>query len=97
MAKSFYIRVKQGDTLNKIYQKYNTCKQNIVRNNPEIDLYCGELIKIKTNDYISYIVKPTETLDKICDKFNIEKDKLIQQNDLKDTKLFIGQQLKIFK
>ena len=43
----FYYRISNETDLNIICQKFNTCKENILRNNNSIDLYEGEIIKIK--------------------------------------------------
>ena len=67
------------------------------RNNYQIPLYCGEMIKIKTNDYLTHFVKPTETIESISNKYDLSIEKLIRDNGLKNTKLFIGQRIKIYK
>ena len=95
--KKFYYRVQQGETMQEICTKFNTSKTNIVRNNNFLDLYAGEWIIIKENDFILHLVKPMETLENIANKYNVLVDKLIEDNALKETKLFIGQQIKIYK
>ena len=95
MCKNFYYKVLDGDSLNEICQKFNTCKQNILRNNAEIPLYAGEWVKIEVNDFIEHFVKPTETLNLIAQNYCTTKEKLIENNNLQTEKLFIGQKLKI--
>jgi len=93
--KEFYYRV--NSTKQDLFSNYNTCKENVKRNNENIDLYEGEWIKIKQNDYITHIVKPIETLENVAKTYNISPEKIIKDNDLKIHKLYIGQVLKIYK
>ena len=97
MAPSFWLRVKENDDINSICQKYNSNKQNILRNNPELEMYSGEFIKVNVNDYISHFVKPAETLEYIARIYNKNKEKILQENNLNSEKLFIGQCIKIYK
>lgn len=92
----FLYRVLKEDNFNSICEKFNTCKENIIRNNKSIDLYEGEMIKIKVNKFLMHYVKPTENLDVISNIYNIDKAKIIQDNNLSSEKLFIGQGLKIY-
>lgn len=96
-SRKFYYRVQQGETIQEICEKFNTSKPNIVRNNNLLNLYAGEWIIIKKNDFILHLVKPMETLEIIANKYNVLVDKLIKDNALEGTKLFIGQQIKIYK
>ena len=93
----FYYRITKGDTILKICEKFNTSKENIVRNNFDLDLYDGEWILIKQNDYIVHIVKPAETLFSIANIYKIPTEKIKNDNNLKNDKLYIGQHLKICK
>jgi len=95
MEKAFYYRVQVGDKLESLMQKFNTCKENILRNNSNIPLYAGEWIYIKQNEFVLHFVKPMETLDDIVKKYNTTIEKIKEDNNLKTEKLFIGQQLKI--
>lgn len=95
-ATTFYYRVKEGETLKSLLNMFNSSKENILRNNKNIELYPGEVIKIKINDYRTHIVKPTENLESIASIYKIEKDKLKRTNDLKTERLYIGQMLKIY-
>lgn len=91
----FYYRIT--DTNENIYKKFNTSKEGVLRNNYNIPFYAGEWVKIKTNDYLTHIVKPCETLDKVACLYEIDKKDIIFKNALKTEKLFIGQILKIYK
>jgi len=93
--KQFYYRVEEGQNLKDICAMFNTCKENILRNNNEIELYAGEWVRITKNDFFMHIVKPTETLPLIANMYNIDINKLKEDNNLNSEKLFIGQMLKI--
>ena len=95
-CKQFYYRVQSGDNLFSICSRFNTSKENIIRNNNDLDLYVGEWIIIKINEFKTHIVKPTEKLIDIATKYNVNIEKLKNDNNLKTEKLFIGQILKIF-
>ena len=77
--------------------EFNSCKENILRNNNKLKYYSGEWVKIKVNNYITHHVKPAETLSLIAKTYGTEKEKIIYDNDLKSDQLFIGQKLKIYK
>ena len=89
------VRVQRGDTMQSIAQTYNTNVCNILRNNPNIDLYEGEMVKIVRNNKNTHIVKPMETLELIANQYDITVDKLVKINNLKSNRLFIGQMLQI--
>ncbi len=97
LAKEFLYRVKDNDTIKDLCSKFNTSKSNIVRNNDDIDLYTGEWIKVKVNDYISHFVKPMESLSKIAEIYDVSVEKLKSDNDLSENRLYIGQLIKIYK
>lgn len=97
LAKEFLYRVKENDNILDLCMKFNTSKLNIIRNNNKIDLYTGEWIKIKVNDYLSHFVKPMETVSKIAKQYNISIEKLKADNNLKENRLYIGQLIKIYK
>lgn len=97
MKKEFFYRVQLGDNLAKICHKFNTSKQNILRNNNEIEMYAGELIRITQNDFEIHHVTPTETLEKIANAHGVSVQSLKEFNNLQTEKLFIGQTLKIKK
>ena len=69
-SKQFYYRVQDDDTITNICQKFNTCKENITRNNPTLNLYAGEWILIKGNEFKTHYVKPMETIFDISIKYN---------------------------
>ena len=89
------VRVQKGDTLHSIAQTYNTSTHNILRNNSSIDLYEGEVVKIVRNTPKTHIVKPMETLNSIAEKYETTADILIKINNLKSTRLFVGQMIEV--
>jgi len=91
MCDEFFYRIKDKN----LYQSFNTCKDNVLRNNQNINFYSGEWVKIKINDYITHRVKPAETISEIAKNYSISEDEIIEFNKLKSKKLFIGQMLKI--
>lgn len=95
LCKEFYYRI-QDESEKELYQKFNTEKENVLRNNTKIATYKGEWIKISVNNYKTHIVKPMENLLTLSKKYNIEEDVLKQWNNLTSNKLFIGQHIKIF-
>ncbi len=96
-AKEFYIRLDKECDIKSLARELNSSQENILRNNPDIAIYPGEMIKVKTNDYISHIVRPTETLDLIANKYKTSKNRLVLDNNLASEKLYIGQIIKIYE
>lgn len=94
LCDNFYYRIPNKKI--DIYATFNSCKDNVLRNNISIDFYSGEFVKIVQNNYISHIVKPTESLMTIAKKYNTSIEKIRVNNILKNDKLFIGQTIKIY-
>ncbi len=92
----FFYRL-QGESEKDLYLKFNTSKDNVLRNNNKINFYKGEWVKIKVNNYIIHIVKPMENLTKISKNYNVQEQTLKDWNNLTSSKLFIGQHIKIYK
>lgn len=90
-----YYRVKAGDDLASISTQFNVGVNCILRNNPRIDFYAGEVVKIVRQTGIIHIVRPSETLEQIAKKYNATEQQIIELNNLKNKRLFIGQKLKI--
>lgn len=51
------------------------------------------LVEVINSDL--YVVKPLDTIEKIARKLNITANEIITKNDLKTTRLYIGQVLKV--
>lgn len=92
---NFYYRV--DDPTDNLFNKLNTCKENVLRNNNNINYYSGEWVKVEVNKFISHHVKPMETLKDISKKYNVDTERIMKDNSLITNKLFIGQILKIYK
>lgn len=90
-----HYRVKKGDDLASISKQFNVGINSILRNNPSIDFYEGEVVKILKQTGIIHIVRPSETLEQIAKKYDTTEQQIIDINNLKNKRLFIGQKLKI--
>ncbi len=95
LSDNFFYRIPMDKV--DIYTKFNTSKENVSRNNNEIDLYAGEFVKIQQNEYVSHIVKPMENLEKIAKIHDTTIERLKDDNKLVNDKLFIGQIIKVKK
>lgn len=95
LCDEFYYYVENNNL--KIENVFNTCKENIFRNNNNIPQYEGEWIKIKVNKFKTHFVKPAESLKDIAKKYSINEDKIMKDNNLNETKIFVGQMLKIME
>ncbi len=95
ICEEFYYRI--CDKKEDVFQKIKTINKNFVRNNNEIELFEGEWVKVKTNEFIVHHVRPAETLQDIAKFYNSSVDKIKKDNNLSSTKLFIGQMIKILK
>lgn len=103
----FMYTVKKGDSLYSISKLYGTSvdeikKLNYLKNN---NLVVGQVLRIPevytkpdsmiVPNYISYIVRPGDTLYSIAKKYGVSADTIIQDNSLKNNNLSIGQILRI--
>lgn len=95
-SKQYYYRISKQEAEQGFYIKLNTSKEKVLRNNKNISPYAGEMVLVSTNNYLTHIVKPAETITAICQKYNILEDDLISDNNLVSKRLFIGQCLKIY-
>lgn len=100
-TKNEYI-VQKGDSLWNISKKLGISVDEIKRlNNLNSNLiYVGQVLKLPgyettTDSNITYIVKKGDTLYSIASKNNVTVDELMKLNNLSNTNLSIGQQLKI--
>ncbi len=102
-----YYKVKPGDSLWKIADRYNLYIRDILRANPKLRgkkyLKVGQRICIpykrrkKTKGYIIYRVKPGDTLEKIGRRFGVSWREIKRVNGLKSNLIRVGQKLKIPK
>lgn len=95
-------KVKKGETLSDIALEYRVAIDTIVKyNNIKNDIvYAGQIIYIKSNqnhggNYKIHIVSSGESLYSISKLYNISVEDLKRINNLKDSKLYVGQSLRI--
>ena len=103
----FMYTVKKGDTLYSIARKYNTTVNDIINLNylKNNNLSVGQVIRIPENyynydemsapNYISYTVKPGDTLYSIATANGISVDTIISDNVLNNNNLTVGQILRL--
>lgn len=102
--------VKSGDSLYKIAGQYGVTVDEIITANnlKSTKLQIGQVLVIPTgtiqptptptlpnNNYITYTVKPGDSLYKIANNYNTTVNAIKELNNLKSNNLSIGQQLKI--
>ena len=93
-----YVTIEEGDNSVQIVRNYNPY---FITNNMSVDVVSKFDFNIvaKVNKHIifhkssgvKYVVKPLETIENICNKFDVDKEYIITTNNLKSTKLFVGQ------
>ena len=102
--------VQSGDSLYKIAGQYGVTVDEIITANnlKSTKLQIGQVLVIPTgtiqptptptlpnNNYITYTVKPGDSLYKIANNYNTTVNAIKDLNNLKSNNLSIGQQLKI--
>lgn len=55
------------------------------------DAEVGDILLLQKNQGIKHVVKPMETLDDIAKSYQTQSKEIIEQNQLKTDRLFIGQ------
>lgn len=101
-SKEFWYRIHDEKSIRELMDNLDVRENEILRNNNDLPLYAGEMVKIKKlvdemEEPIDYIVRPMDTLDNIAQMFGVKKENIIKENNLKSEKLFIGQKLRIKK
>ena len=103
----FMYTVQKGDTLYSIARKYNTTVNDIINLNylKNNNLSVGQVIRIPENyynydemsvpNYITYTVKPGDTLYSIAISNGISVDTIISDNVLNNNNLNVGQILRL--
>lgn len=92
-----FYRVGKDDNLTTIMAKFEVGANSIIRNNPSIGFYEGEVVKILKQRDLIHIVRPMETLEGIAQTHGIASETLIDINNLKSNRVFIGQKLVVAK
>ena len=103
----FMYTVKPGDTLYSIARKYNTTVNDIINLNylKSNDLSVGQVLRIPETyynydemsapNYITYTVKPGDTLYSIASNNGVSVDTIISDNVLPNNSLSVGQILRL--
>ena len=103
----FMYKVVKGDSLYSIAKRYGTSVEEIKKLNylTSNNLVIGQILRIpemytKPDDmvipnYVNYKVVKGDSLYSIAKKFNVSVDSIINDNNLKNNTLSIGQNLKI--
>lgn len=80
-------------------KKFNDIKLNLQKlgfeTNNDINVNQNKVLFTKKNGNV-YVVGVCESLDSICKKFSVNKEDVINKNNLKTEKLFIGQMLNLW-
>lgn len=95
--KNFIYKVKAGESLTDVSNKFNILENQIISDNnlSSRNLLEGDLLFISNQNTQTYIVKPLDNLEKIAKKLNVTTSEIISKNSLKTNNLFIGQKLVI--
>lgn len=56
-----------------------------------LDINAGDMLLLSRPRSVRYVVSPLEKLDSIAQKFGVDKVTIIESNNLKSDKLFVGQ------
>ena len=103
----FMYTVQKGDSLYSIARKYNTTVQDIINLNylKSNNLSIGQVLRIPETyfkpeemsapNYISYTVKPGDSLYSIARDNNVSVDTIISDNVLPNNNLSVGQVLRL--
>lgn len=100
-----YIKVRKGDTLNKIARDYNTTVEKLValNNIPNPNLiYINQILKIPSNfteqdnNYIEYVVRRGDTLTRLANEYATTVTTLVNLNNISNPNLiYVGQRIRI--
>ena len=100
-----YIKVRRGDTLNKIARDYNTTVEELValNNIPNANLiYINQILKVpsvvtgENNNYIEYVVRRGDTLNKLAQEYSTTVAAIVNLNNISNPNLiFVGQRIQI--
>lgn len=77
------ISVDNDDNISELKKQYNL----------KGDIQAGDVFLVNNTE--KYVVQPLDTMEKICEKLGIDESYIIEKNNLKTDKLFIGQILMV--
>lgn len=86
-------RMKKGEDIKDVAGKFNTSLDNIVLKSVG-EHFEGEFVEIKSSNQFSHVVKPLEDLNSIANIYKVSVSHIIEANNLKSKRLFIGQKLR---
>lgn len=79
--KKYVYRVGKNDTVISISKKLLIPTQSIIYLNClKTDVEEGDLLYLEKEDYITYTVKPTDTIESIAKEFGVDADKILSIN-----------------
>ncbi len=92
--------IGKGENLNLIAKKYGVSVSDIKRWNKISNankIYAGQKLKIYTNQpsWTTYTVRSGDNLTKIAKKYGVSVSDIKKWNNMKSTKIYVGQKLKI--
>ncbi len=86
----------EGDTLESIANKFNITTADILRDNPLFSsVYAGCMLYLTGIGKKKIIVAPLQTLEMIANEHNISVQRIMELNELKSPRVFVGMQLLI--
>lgn len=90
-ADNFVYYPKSGEDITAICEKFNVDASCVVATSEILEE--GDVVIINKNAKKVYYAKPLDNLFKVAEYLNVDIKTLKQMNNLKSTKLFIGQKL----
>lgn len=95
--KNFLYKVKEGETLLSISNKFKILEKTLIEENhlASNQLLKGDCLFISCENAQIYVVQPLDNLNKLAQKFNVSPETIMQKNNLTSKTLFIGQKLVI--
>ena len=80
-------QVKKGETIKQINARGYKVLSDFVSE--------GDTVVLEKTNTSTYVVQPLESLESICQKFKVSRGEILEKNNLKSDKVFIGQILNI--
>lgn len=91
-----FYTVERGDSLYKISKKIGQDINVLVANNPEVGngvIKVGQKLKILSENGIYYKVKKGDTLSALAKRYKVKMSEIMEENNLENTSLVIGQKV----